>query len=80
MANEPWVIAPCGGVRLSKDSFEITYDEEDNKPLVEVKGSHKFTYKVKFEKEGIRLYPTILMMRLWRHINLETKSLENMMT
>ena len=55
MANEPWVIAPCGGVRLSKDSFEITYDEEDNKPLVEVKGSHKFTYKVKFEKRGNKI-------------------------
>ena len=44
-------IAPCGGVRLSKDSFEIAYDGTSSKPLIDVAGRHKFTYEVSFSLE-----------------------------
>lgn len=52
MAQETWTLAPCGGVRLSNDSFEIIQDGEHKRPLVEIRGKHKLTYLVKFKKSG----------------------------
>ena len=39
MANHPWTIAPCGGIRLDKDSFEIRFENNDEKkPYIAVIG------------------------------------------
>lgn len=39
MANHPWTIAPCGGIRLDSDSFEIRYEDSDKRePYIAVIG------------------------------------------
>lgn len=52
MAQDTWTLAPCGGVRLANDSFEIVYNDEHKRPLVDIRGKHKLTYLVKFTKSG----------------------------